>query len=350
MEGAMVKRLMTAILAGLVLALWLVGCIESNPQPSPEAGAEVYVPVGMDAAGLADVTERTDGRTQDVVAADADAVGKDMETIDVITMDVADQADADDGCPQVHPWLTVPQTWKCDLPDGTVCSWPAEGCAPEEKPDNVCTCIEYGGDLRFECERPFHNCLPLEGSDVPEGTLTRPLPKHREVAEACESTLEQREDPICTNSQPGVGDPENECTTDVECEGDGARCLDEWQGMGATLCTCHAPDCFEDAACPGMGVCSCGKTDATYFCGGPSHKSCLHKCLFSDCQTDADCGEGKFCSPSWDDCGWQKLGYHCHDPDVVECFSPWECMGAEHWGCNFEKGKGWTCQEMPMCD
>jgi len=255
-------------------------------------------------------------------------------------------------CPTVHPWLKEPQTWKCDLPDGTVCSWPAEGCEPGQKPDNVCTCVDYVGDLRFECDRPFHNCLPLEGSDVPEGTLTRPLPTHREVAEECESTLVPRDDPTCSNSQPGIGSPENECTTDDDCEGDGdgARCLDAWQGMGATLCTCYTPDCFEDADCPGLAVCSCGKTDASYFCGGPSYKSCLHECLFSDCRTDADCGEGKFCSPSWDFCGWQIQGYHCHDHDVAECFSSWECMGAEHWGCNFENGEGWICQEIPMCD
>lgn len=254
------------------------------------------------------------------------------------------------GCPVVHPWLTEPQMWKCDLPAGTVCSWPAEGCDFGQKPDNPCTCVDHSGKLWFECERPFHNCLPLEGSDVPEGTLTRPLPAHREIAEACEPTLEPRADPTCTNSQPGVGDPEDECTTDADCEGGGARCLDEWQGMGATLCTCHTPDCFEDADCPGMGVCSCGKTDASCYCSGPSHKSCLHKCLFSDCRTDTDCGEGKFCSPSWDDCGWQIQGYHCHAPEVAECFNSWECMGADHWGCNFEKGKGWICQEMPMCD
>ena len=350
MEGAMAKRLMTTMLAGLVLALWLVGCLESNPQPSPEAGAEVYVPVGMDAASLADVAEKKDGGVQDIVAADVNAAGKDVEILDVDTADVVDQAEVTNGCPAVHPWLTEPQTWKCDLPDGTVCSWLAEGCEPGEKPDNVCTCVEYGGDLRFECERPFHNCLPLEGSDVPEGTMTRPLPKHREVAEVCESTMEPRADPTCTNSQDGIGSPEDECETDADCPGDGARCLDEWQGMGATLCTCYTPDCFEDADCPGIGVCSCGKTDASWYCGGPSHKSCLHKCLFSDCQTDADCGQGKFCSPSWDDCGWQIQGYHCHDPDVAECFNSWECMGADHWGCNFEQGKGWVCQEMPMCD
>ena len=255
-------------------------------------------------------------------------------------------------CPGTHPWLTDPQSWKCDLPDGTVCSWPAEGCEPGQKPDNICTCVEYGGKMHFDCERPFHNCLPLEGADVPEGTLTRPVPKHREVAEACESTLEPRLDPTCTPSQPGGVDPENECTSDADCEGDGARCLDAWQGMGETLCTCHVPQCFEDAECPGTAVCSCGKTEnsGSMHCEGPGGQSCLHECLPSDCQTDADCGDGKFCSPSWDDCGWQKVGYHCHDPEVAECFSAWECMGADHWGCNFEKGKGWVCQEIPMCD
>lgn len=255
-------------------------------------------------------------------------------------------------CPEVHPWLIEPQTWKCDLPDGTVCTWPAEGCEPGQKPDNVCTCIEYGGKKHFDCERPFHNCLPLEGTGVPEGTLTRPVPKHREVAEACESTLQPRADPTCTPSQPGGADPENECTSDAECEGDGARCLDVWQGMGETLCTCHVPECFEDSDCPGTAVCSCGKTEnaGSVHCEGPTGKSCLHECLPSDCQTDADCGEGKFCSASWDICGWQKVGYHCHDPEIAECFSAWECMGEDSWGCNFEKGVGWVCQEIPMCD
>jgi hypothetical protein len=255
-------------------------------------------------------------------------------------------------CPEVHPWLSEPQTWKCDLPDGTVCTWPAEGCAHDEKPDNVCTCVEYGGDLRFECERPFHNCLPLEGSDVPEGTLTRPMPKHREVAKTCETTLEPRADPICTPSRPRGADHKSECTADADCEGDGARCLDEWQGMGETLCTCHVPECFQDADCPGAAVCSCGKTEnaQSVHCEGPTGKSCLHECLLSDCQTDADCGEGKLCSASWDICGWQKVGYHCHDPEVAECFSHWECMGAQHWGCNHKKGTGWICQERPMCD
>jgi len=254
-------------------------------------------------------------------------------------------------CPDIHPWLTKPQSWKCDLPDGTVCTWPAEGCEPGKKPDNVCTCVDHSGKPWFECLRPFYNCLPLEGSEVPEGTLTRPAPKHREVAEVCESTLEPRSNPTCTPSYPGVGDLLNGCTADAECEGDGARCLDEWQGMGETLCTCHTPQCFEDADCPGTAVCNCGKTgnSPAQYCGGPSHKLCLHECLFSDCRTDADCGEAKLCSPSWDICGWQIVGYHCHDPAAAECFSNWECMG-ENWGCNFEKGKGWGCEEAPMCD
>ncbi len=265
---------------------------------------------------------------------------------------VTSEADpCEPACPKIHPWLKKPQSWKCDLPAGTVCTWPAEACEAGQKPDNVCTCVDHFGKLWFECERPFHNCLPLEGSDVPGGTLTRPEPMHREVAEACEFTLEPRPNPTCIPSYPEGGDPQSECMADAECKGDGARCLDEWQGMGETLCTCHVPECSEDTDCPNKAVCKCGKTEnvlATY-CEGPTGKPCLHKCLPSDCWTDADCGEGKLCSPSWDICGWQMVGYHCHDPAAVECFSKWECMG-ENWGCNFEKGKGWLCQGIPMCD
>ena len=339
---------MDSVIALMAMTLLSAGCSSSDNGKTGDVGDTR----SQDTTGGGDIegAQETTGEAQDMVASDTDA--GDKVDLDIGAADIADQAGSASGCPALHPWLTEPQSWKCDLPDGTVCSWPAEGCEPGQKPDNVCTCVEYGGDLRFECERPFHNCLPLEGSDVPEGTLTRPIPNHREVAETCESTLEPRQDPTCIPSRPRNADPENECASDADCEGEGARCLDEWQGMGATLCTCHVPECFEDSDCPGTGVCSCGKTEnsGSMHCEGPGGQSCLHECLLSDCQTDADCGEGKFCTASWDICGWQKVGYHCHDPEVAECFSAWECMGEYNWGCNFEKGTGWVCQERPMCD
>lgn len=310
---------------------------------------------GGRSAGSLDTGPDLDGE----LTAPADMTVEDLEADDLASPAWDDGVDATEkdtetvvasSCPTKHPWLTNPQTWECDLPAGTVCSWAAWDCTPGQKPDNVCTCVEqFNGKLRFDCKRPFHNCLPLEGMEEPTGMGVRPLPPHRETAEPCESTLVPRPDVVCSDNAAPWFDPP-ECTTDADCEGEGARCLPEWMMMGETLCTCHTPECFQDADCLGLAVCSCGKTTASpYFCGGPG-ESCLHECLPSDCRTDADCGESKFCSPSWDICGWQKVGYYCHDPEVAECLSVWDCMSEYQWQCNFVKGTGWTCQERPLCD
>jgi len=303
----------------------LVGCPETTPKPDPEA--DVQNPDTGDAADILEVTGQ-----------------------DTTTLEMTDGGAS--GCPTVHPWLADPMSWDCDLPIGTVCTWAAESCEPGAKPDNVCTCLERpGGDLEFECVRPFHNCLPLEGSDVPAGTLVRPLPKHRESPEPCEATPEAREEAVCSDL-PMPADRAPECEGDADCDEAGARCLETWQGMGASLCTCHTAECIEDTDCPGLAVCSCGQTAVSAsYCGGPSHKPCHHECLPSDCQTDADCGEGKLCSPSWDICGWHKNGYFCHDPETAECFNDWECMDDKgNWGCIHENGTGWTCNQPPPCD
>jgi hypothetical protein len=283
-----------------------------------------------------------------------ESAAKDISTLS----DGAQALDADENgdleelgseCPLVHPWLATPHRWSCDLPAGTVCSWPAESCSPGQKPDNVCTCIDLHGDLVFDCVRPFQNCLPLEGSDVAPGTMTRPLPQHRIAPDECEATSLPRENPTCT-SYPKFDSPEDLCTNDSDCELEGARCLEKWDSAGATQCVCATSECLRDSDCPGLSVCSCGSTDASSYCGA-QHPSCMHECIFSDCRTDADCGGEKLCSPSWDICGWNIKGYHCHDPHAAECFSHWECMGQYgNWGCNFDKNSGWSCQESPMCD
>jgi plasmid stabilization system protein ParE len=286
-------------------------------------------------------------------SSEGDVSGQPADTQAVDAGDKEDQREVDDGCPEENPWLsipwnTIPQSWACNLADGTVCSWPAEGCAPGQKPDNVCTCVDRYGDRVFECERPFHNCLPLEGTGGGEGTLERPVPGHRDVAEVCEPTLAPRDDPTCTPRQ-GPYALEGECQVDSDCAGEGARCLNAWVFAGDTTCRCFSPECHVDADCPGTDVCACGRTDTSGdYCNGPG-PSCMHRCRTSDCRTDADCPEGQFCSPSYDECGWTLQGYHCHDPKAAECFSGWECMGW-NWGCNFVKSTGWICQEQPLCD
>jgi len=85
------------------------------------------------------------------------------------------------GSPAIHPYIALPNSYgqfSCDwLSDGDVCIWTAEGCAPGEKPDNVCVCSYDGPLLRFTCETPFHNCLPLVGIDEnPDGLNWRRMP------------------------------------------------------------------------------------------------------------------------------------------------------------------------------
>lgn len=324
----------------LTLALAPAGCFESNPQPSP-GGAD----------GQVTVLEDTVGPGADMGAPDPADSAADLSLADGAAMDASPSDSVvppdtnDPGCPAAHPWLIQPGNWDCDLPPGTACAWPAEGCAAGVKPDNVCTCIEKpGGELRFDCTRPFHNCLPLTDSHVSDGT-TRPKPEHRETAETCEATPTPRADAVCED-YPSPVDKPPECETDADCAETGARCLETWDGMGTSLCRCHAAECTEDADCPGMGVCECGWTEiAASWCDGPS-APCHHDCLPADCRTDADCGTTQLCSPSEDFCGWTTVGYHCHDPEVVECFSDWECMG---WQCIHE-GTGWICNQAPPCD
>ncbi len=333
------------------LTLLFVGCIESNPQPSPHTGKDTWSVADTRAEvgpGIGDVVGPADGAAVwDHAAEDAVADG------------------VGDGCPERHPWLARgewslwPWSPGCELPEGTVCSWPAEGCEPGAKPDNVCTCLSKpGGGKRFECVLPVHNCLPLSESDSPypvlgpAGEILRPRPANRAAGEVCASTLEPRGE-ACVHSRAPAAGAEDTCATDADCEGEGARCLDSYPleawTDGGTLCQCYVPACLDDSGCEEGTLCRCGVTangEGTP-CGGYFGKPCLHQCIPAGCRTDADCGDGGFCSPSRDGCGWQIEGYHCHHPDAAECFSDWECMGAQ---CRHEDGDGWICDWPLLCD
>ena len=146
----------------------------------------------------------------------------------------ADEAPCGAGCPDRHPWMALPLSYSqfdCELPAGTVCSWPAEECAVGEKPDNVCTCT---AKQRFECETPFHNCLPLYGiEENPDELRWRHLPKHRPEAAPCAPVVSPRPDVTCQNSRSPSGNPDPECATDEDC-GDGGLCLDSYAARSPT--------------------------------------------------------------------------------------------------------------------
>jgi len=297
--------------------------------------------------------------TVDVVIADRVTSGLDTPTPDPDGVGVAGDAEATtetptaDGCPAAHPWIALPMSYSqfdCELPHGTVCSWPAENCASGTKPDNVCTCTEHtGGKLRFDCQTPFHNCLPLKGvEENPGGLRWRMLPTNRPEAAPCTPVVTPRPDMVCAPSASPSGNPEPECATDEDC-GDGVLCLDSYFLGGETLCQCHTSDCIADDDCGDGALCLCGAVanGEETPCGGFWHLPCGHHCLPSTCRTDADCGKGGYCSPSLDQCGWMPLSYHCHHPEDPECLTDWECFDDL---CHYVDGQGWGCKQMPVCD
>lgn len=102
------------------------------------------------------------------------------------------------------------------------------------------------------------------------------------------------------------------CTTHEECtEGMNGRCTDYGRGYA----DCTYDQCFEDSECA-SGPCICGGDFAGNSCRG------------GDCQIDADCGDGGYCSPTFGDCGDYSgvIAYYCHTPED-ECTDDTDCEG-----------------------
>ena len=166
-------------------------------------------------------------------------------------------------------------------------------------------------------------------TDIGECILPEPE-QHRPSAAACS------EDRAPAGRPEGEGADWSSCTTDAECtEGTNGRCTgnshDGWQ--------CTYDQCFADDECGGS-VCACD--------GG--WRSGANVCLGGDCQTDADCGEGGFCSPSYGDCGEYGgvVAYYCHTCED-ECYDDSDCgEDPNGWGgpgyCMFNPTEGhWMC-------
>ena len=104
---------------------------------------------------------------------------------------------------------------------------------------------------------------------------------------------------------------------------------------------CTYDGCFADGECADRGgPCLCrGEAGGR---GGDAHR-----CVMGDCQTDADCGPGGFCSPTLGDCGdyGGTNGYYCHTCDD-ECTDDADC-GDGTWGrgyCRYDEVLGhWRC-------
>jgi hypothetical protein len=117
------------------------------------------------------------------------------------------------------------------------------------------------------------------------------------------------------------------CLSDQDCtQGSNGRCSCVYGGTSYTFGTaCSYDECTADSDC-GKNVCICRDTVVP---GVPADPSRNTLCTgVGNCQLDADCGAGGFCSPSASfDCGAGVVayyGYYCHTPGD-ECVNDSDC-------------------------
>lgn len=128
------------------------------------------------------------------------------------------------------------------------------------------------------------------------------------------------------------------CYQDSDCtDGENGRCRAEprWGW------SCSYDACTTDADCGGQ-VCACG--------GAWGNDA--NACRRGNCAVDADCGEGGWCSPTFDECGDYSgvVAYYCRT-EADTCLNDSDCteMGggycmfsveASHWLCSYSQCVG----------
>jgi hypothetical protein len=145
-------------------------------------------------------------------------------------------------------------------------------------------------------------------TDVPSGRVPR---QHRATRAACPA---DRPSSTCM----GGGAPAA-CATDGDCTmGRNGRCV----GNPHDGCRCNYDQCSDDSACTTGGPCACRLSTRG--------ASGANVCLAGNCQVDADCGAGGYCSPTFGSCGDYSgvVGYRCHTPQD-ECVDDEDCAGAD---------------------
>lgn len=171
----------------------------------------------------------------------------------------------------------------------------------------------------------FLGCTPETPTMPPRVPL-----KHRVAATTC-----------AMDRPAGVttGGGASQCMTDAECKdstkGQNGRCVGSRIGT-----VCSYDTCFDDSTCGGK-VCEC-RPSATMA------SLSTHHCLTEgNCRTDADCGVGGACSPSFGSCGSYSgvVAYYCHTSRDA-CVDDSECAttGGTPGYCAFNPAAGiWQC-------
>ncbi len=163
------------------------------------------------------------------------------------------------------------------------------------------------------------------GTDT--GATTLPEPDNHRPAEI-----------VCDRERPAtefLPDPDSgetwDCETDADCtDGENGRC----SSMPRWGWACTYDSCFEDADCGGA-VCGCNA----------DWGSDANRCYSGNCQVNADCGDGGWCSPSYGDCGDYSgvVSYYCRTPDD-ECLNDSDCNEQTGGYCMFsDPAARWVC-------
>ncbi|MFK7990758.1 MAG: hypothetical protein AB8I08_32355 [Sandaracinaceae bacterium] len=183
-----------------------------------------------------------------------------------------------------------------------------------------------GGDAGVESDAS----VIVDAGRGDAGGCQREPEEHRPGAGACD---DERPYPSIDPEAADISD----CARHEDCtDGLNGRCV----GSSFHGYRCTYDGCFADDEC-GEGPCACG-----------GRWSDANRCVPGDCQVDADCGPGGYCSPSLGSCGdyGGVVGYFCHSCDD-ECVDDSDCpdtdsrTGVSQAGyCAFSPEAGrWQC-------
>lgn len=164
---------------------------------------------------------------------------------------------------------------------------------------------------------------------------------HRAVATSCEGGAPPPTSCVASGTQGA----QSNCTLGSDCTaGANGRCLAEtFLPLSDVRCTCAYDLCVADPDCGPTALCQCATANPR---GLGNH------CLVANCRTDADCGEGGFCSPSrgeitgyWNASSPDSFtGYYCHTA-ADTCVNDTDCtVGPYGAHCAFDHSKqAWAC-------
>jgi hypothetical protein len=185
--------------------------------------------------------------------------------------------------------------------------------------------------IAFSCtETPtLPPCVELDATCVPymaQVDGARVPAKHRPSSSACPKSRGSGALSAACSYDAGPPVPclrDSDCTTGVN-----GRCLP----VPPIACdtACSYDQCFADSDC-GHSPCECR---------GSSTDSAANLCLVgSNCQLDADCADGGYCSPSAT--ATCSTAYFCHTA-IDKCIDDVDCPSGN--GCNYDpSAAAWTC-------